>query len=186
MTTGLILLGVIGAAIIYGILIYNRLVKNKNMVEEGWSGIDVQLKRRFNLIPNLLATVKGYMKHEKDILTEVTRLRANAEAAEGKSPAERSAVEQALSGGLLKLFAVMENYPDLKADKNVLEFQKSLEQIEHEIQMSRRYYNGAVRNLNTLIESFPSNLVANFFKFIKAEFFEIMDDGERAVPKVEF
>ncbi len=186
MTTSLIILAIIGAVIVYGITIYNRLVKNKNMVEEGWSGIDVQLKRRSNLIPNLLATVKGYMKHEKDILTEVTRLRANAEEAHDKSPAERSKAEQALSGGLLKLFAVMENYPDLKANENVLDFQNSLEQIENEIQMSRRYYNGAVRNLNTLVEAFPSNLIANFFKFIKAEFFEIMDDSERAVPKVEF
>lgn len=184
---GLLGLGaVIVAIVLYGINIYNRLVKNKTMVEEGWSGIDVQLKRRSNLIPNLLATVKGYMKHEKDILTEVTRLRANAEGAEGKSPAERSQAEQALSGGLLKLFAVMENYPDLKADKNVLEFQDSLEEIENEIQMSRRYYNGSVRNLNVLVESFPSNLIANYFSFIKAEFFEIMDDSERALPKVEF
>lgn len=180
------LLAVVAAIVFYGINVYNRLVKNKTMVEEGWSGVDVQLKRRSNLIPNLLSTVKGYMKHEKDILTEVTRLRANAEDAKDKSPAERSQAEQALSGGLLKLFAVMENYPDLKADKNVLEFQNSLEEIENEIQMSRRYYNGSVRNLNVLIESFPSNLVANFFSFIKAEFFEIMDDSERSVPKVEF
>lgn len=186
MTTFWILLAVAAGIVVYGIMIYNRLVKNKNMVEEGWSGIDVQLKRRSNLIPNLLATVKGYMKHEKDILTEVTRLRANAEEASDKSPAERSKAEQALSGGLLKLFAVMENYPDLKANENVLDFQNSLEQIENEIQMSRRYYNGAVRNLNVLVESFPSNLIANFFSFIKAEFFEIMDDGDRAVPKVEF
>ena len=186
MMTIWIIVGLIAALIVYGINIYNRLVKNKNMVEEGWSGIDVQLKRRSNLVPNLLAAVKGYMSHEKEILTEVTKLRANAEAAEGKSPAERSKAEQALSGGLLKLFAVMENYPDLKANENVLDFQNSLETIENEIQMARRYYNGAVRNLNVLIESFPSNFIANIFKFIKAEFFEIMDDDDRAVPKVEF
>jgi LemA protein len=181
-----IILALIAAAVLYGISIYNRLVKNKNMVEEGWSGIDVQLKRRSNLIPNLLNSVKGYMKHEKDLLTEVTRLRANAEEAESKSPAARSQAESALSAGLIKLFAVMENYPDLKANQNVMEFQESLETIENEIQMSRRYYNGAVRNLNVLIESFPSNLIANWFKFIKAEFFEIEDDADRAVPKVEF
>lgn len=181
-----IILAVLAAAVLYGISIYNRLVKNKNMVEEGWSGIDVQLKRRSNLIPNLLNSVKGYMKHEKDLLTEVTRLRANAEEAQGKSPAERSGAEAALSTGLIKLFAVMENYPDLKANQNVLDFQNSLETLENEIQMSRRYYNGAVRNLNVLIESFPSNLIANAFKFLKAEFFEIADDADRAVPKVEF
>ena len=186
MTGTMIIVAILVAVAIYAISIYNRLVKNKNMVEEGWSGIDVQLKRRSNLIPNLLATVKGYMKHEKDVLTEVTRLRAGVEDAADKSPAERSRAEQALSGGLLKLFAVMENYPDLKADKNVLDFQNSLEEIENEIQMSRRYYNGAVRNLNVLIESFPSNLIANTFNFIKAEFFEIMDDNDRAVPEVEF
>ncbi len=181
-----IIIAVLAAIILYGISIYNKLVKNKNMVEEGWSGIDVQLKRRSNLIPNLLNTVKGYMKHEKDLLTEVTRLRANAEEAEKKSPAERGQAESALSAGLIKLFAVMENYPDLKANENVMEFQQSLETIENEIQMSRRYYNGAVRNLNVMIESFPSNLIANFFKFLKAEFFEIEDDADRAVPKVEF
>lgn len=181
-----IILGAIGAVIAYGIMVYNKLVKNKNMVEEGWSGIDVQLKRRANLIPNLLNSVKGYMKHEKNLLTEVTRLRANAEASQGKSPAERSAAESALSAGLIKLFAVMENYPELKANQNVLDFQNSLEEIENQIQMARRYYNGSARNLNVLIESFPSNLVANWFRFIKAEFFEISDDTDRAVPKVEF
>jgi LemA protein len=185
MTMGIIL-AIIAAVIGYGIMIYNKLVKNKNMVEEGWSGIDVQLKRRSNLIPNLLNAVKGYMKHEKDLLTEVTRLRANAEEAEGKSPAERSQAESALSAGLIKLFAVMENYPDLKANQNVLDFQNSLEEIENQIQMARRYYNGAVRNLNIMIESFPSNLIANWFRFIKAEFFEIEDDADRAVPSVEF
>ena len=181
-----IVIAIIAAVVGYAISIYNRLVKNKNMVEEGWSGIDVQLKRRANLIPNLLNSVKGYMKHEKDILTEVTRLRANAEDAQGKSPGERSQAEGALSAGLIKLFAVMENYPDLKANANVLDFQNSLEEIENQIQMSRRYYNGATRNLNVLIESFPSNLIANWFKFLKAEFFEIDEDGDRAVPKVEF
>ena len=181
-----IILAVVAAIVGYGILIYNKLIKNKNMVEEGWSGIDVQLKRRSNLVPNLLNSVKGYMKHERDLLSEVTRLRANAEEAQGKSPADRAEAESALSAGLIKLFAVMENYPDLKANQNVLDFQNSLEEIENQIQMARRYYNGAVRNLNILIESFPSNLIANWFRFLKAEFFEIEDDADRAVPKVEF
>ena len=181
-----IILGIIVLIGFYAVSIYNRLVKNRQMVEEGWSGIDVQLKRRSNLIPNLLNSVKGYMKHEKDLLTEVTRLRANAEEAESKSPAARSQAESDLSAGLIKLFAEIENSPDLHANQTVIVFLESLETIENEIQMSRRYYNGAVRNLNVLIESFPSNLIANWFKFIKAEFFEIEDDADRAVPKVEF
>ena len=168
------------------IVLYNRLVKSKQMVEEGWSGISVQLKRRTDLIPNLLAAVKGYMAHEKGVLERVTELRARAEAAEGKDPAERAKVEGALSGALVRLFAVMENYPDLKANQNVIDFQNALEDIENHLQMSRRYYNGAVRNLNVLVESFPSNLIANYFEFRKAEYFELDDEQDRAVPRVEF
>jgi LemA protein len=168
------------------IVLYNRLVKSKQMVEEGWSGISVQLKRRTDLIPNLLAAVKGYMAHEKGVLETVTEMRSRATAAEGSAPPERARVEGALSGALLRLFAVMENYPDLKANQNVSEFQKALEDIENNLQMARRYYNGAVRNLNIMVESFPSNLVAGYFKFRKAEYFELEDQRDRAVPKVEF
>ena len=177
-----------GLAAIAGLVIvlYNRLVKSKQMVEEGWSGISVQLKRRTDLIPNLLAAVKGYMSHEKGVLERVTELRARAEAAEGGDPAERSKVEGALSSALVRLFAVMENYPDLKANQNVIDFQNALEDIENHLQMSRRYYNGAVRNLNVLVESFPSNLIANYFQFQKAEYFELDDEQDRAVPRVEF
>lgn len=184
MTTWIVL-AVLGAVALYGIALYNRLVKSRQMVEEGWSGIDVQLKRRSNLIPNLVAAVKGYMKHEKGLLEKITELRAQADKAAGGTPGERSKAEQAVSGALMQLFAVMENYPDLKANQNVLELQESLQTLENEIQMSRRYYNGAVRNNNVLVDSFPSNLIAGWFKFIKAEYFEIEDASDRALPKVE-
>jgi LemA protein len=113
-------------------------------------------------------------------------MRAKSEAAQGSDPAERGKIEGALSGALLRLFAVMENYPDLKASQNVIDFQKALEDIENHLQMSRRYYNGAVRNLNVLVDSFPSNIVANYFQFRKAEYFELEDQRDRAVPQVEF
>ncbi len=181
-----ITIGIIVLVVLYAISLYNKLVKNRQMVNEGWSGIDVQLKRRSNLIPNLLAAVKGYMSHEKDLLEEITAMRANADGAQNEGPETRAKAEGALSGGLLKLFAVMENYPDLKANENIMDFQNSLEEIENQIQMSRRYYNGAVRNMNVSVESFPSNLIANQFQFTSAEFFEIDDAAARALPKVEF
>ena len=186
MTTTFILIGIAIAVIFYVISLYNKLVKNRQSVEEGWSGIDVQLKRRSNLIPNLLAAVKGYMKHEKGLLEEVTRMRANADGAADKGPKERGKAESALGNSLVNLFAVMENYPDLKANQNVMDFQKSLQEIEDQIQMSRRYYNGAVKIMNVSVEAFPSNLVANHFDFISAEYFEIEDSAARQVPKVEF
>lgn len=186
MTTTLVLVGIAVAIILYVISIYNKLVKNRQSVEEGWSGIDVQLKRRSNLIPNLLAAVKGYMKHEKELLEGITKMRSRANDVSDKGPEERAKAEGALGAGLLNLFAVMENYPDLKANQNIMDFQNSLSEIENEIQMSRRYYNGAVRNMNVSVEAFPSNLVANHFSFIKAEFFEIDDAAARQVPQVEF
>jgi LemA protein len=183
---GWILFAVVAALVGLVIVLYNRLVKARQMVEEGWSGISVQLKRRSDLIPNLLAAVKGYMSHEKGVLERVTELRARSEAAEGAEPAERGKIEGALSSALVRLFAVMENYPDLKASQNVIDFQKALEDIENHLQMSRRYYNGAVRNLNVMVESFPSNLVAGQFGFRKAQYFELDDEQDRAVPQVEF
>jgi LemA protein len=183
--TELIILAVVVAAGFYAVSIYNRLVKNRQMVEEGWSGIDVQLKRRTDLIPNMLETVKGYMSHERDLLEEIARLRSQARDAAERPPGERGPIEAALSGALGRLFAVAENYPDLKANQNFLDFQGTLREIEDQIQMSRRYYNGATRNLNIMIESFPSNLVANIFKFRKSDYFEI-DEGERATPQVSF
>jgi LemA protein len=170
----------------YAVMIYNRLVKNSQMVEEGWSGIDVQLKKRSNLIPNLMEAVKGYMKHERDLFKEITELRSRSQAAEGGTPGERGPIEAALSGALGRLFAVVENYPDLKASANFQDFQDSLEEIEDQIQLARRYYNGAVRKLNTLVQQFPSNLIANMFKFIKAEYFELDNEADARVPEVKF
>ena len=185
MTTWIVL-AVLVAAGLYAVSLYNRLVKNRQMVREGWSGIDVQLKRRADLIPNLLETVKGYMTHERELLEEVTRLRSKAVGASGSSPHQRATVEGALSGALGRLMAVAESYPDLKANQNFKEFQDALEETENEISLSRRYYNGAVRNFNIAVESFPSSLVANQFGFAQAEFFELEDEADRAVPRVSF
>ena len=180
----IIILGLVGLIIVAAITIYNQLVRLKNMVEEGWSGIDVQLKRRSNLIPNLVETVKGYMGHERDLLTKVTELRAQSMSAQEVT--EKGRLEGLLSRSLANIFAVAEGYPDLKANQNFLELQTELSAIEEQIQMARRYYNGTVRNLNIKVESFPSNIIAGMFNFIKAEFFEIEDPADRAVPKVAF
>ncbi|RTZ60823.1 MAG: LemA family protein [Gammaproteobacteria bacterium] len=178
------ILGIVILIALWGVFIYNRLVRNRTRAEEAWSGIDVQLKRRRNLIPNLLETVKGYAKHEKSALEEVTRLRTGAENA--KTVAEKAQAEGALSGALANVFAVAEAYPDLKASENFQQLQASLQEIEDQIQLSRRYYNGAVRDLNVMVDSFPSNIVANMFNFVKKEFFEMTDEAGKAVPKIEF
>jgi len=169
---------------LYGILLYNRLVRSRNMVEEGWSGIDVQLTRRADLIPNLVETVKGYAAHEKGVLEEVTRARAAAASASG--PGETGPAENMLTAALRQLFAVAEAYPDLKADDNFRQLQAQLAEVEDQIQKARRYYNGAVRRLNTQIELFPSNIVAAQFRFQRAEYFEIEDPHSREVPAVDF
>lgn len=184
MTLGYIVLAAIAAIAGYLIFIYNGLVRNKNLVAEGWSGIDVQLKRRADLIPNLVETVKGYATHEDKIFRDLAELRAKSIA--GGSVADQSAVGQAMSAAIGRLFAIAEAYPELKADANFRDLQDKLAGVEDEIQMSRRYYNGAVRVLNTMIESFPSNFVANAFQFTKAEFFEIGDAAQRETPKVDF
>lgn len=178
-----ILLVVLVLLVFWAVSIYNRLVKHRNLVKEGWSGIDVQLKRRTDLIPNLLETVKGYAKHEEDLFKKVTELRAQSVQADGV--AAQGAAESALSKSLLNLFAVAENYPELKADQNFRQLQSELSGLEDQIQMARRYYNGTVRDFNILIESFPSNLVANSFGFDIADYFEI-ESSERAVPEVKF
>ena len=178
------LFGIAVLVVLWGIAIYNRLVRHKNMVEVGWSGIDVQLKRRANLIPNLVETVKGYMGHESDVLKGVTESRSQSMNA--GNPHDQGVAEGLLGAALGRLFAVAENYPDLKANQNFIELQGSLEETEEQIQLARRYYNGAVRELNTLIESFPSNIVAGMYKFQQAQYFEIEDEGDRAVPQVSF
>lgn len=181
-----IVLLVIVAVAGYAIVIFNNLVKNKQLVEESWSGIDVQLKRRADLIPNMLETVKGYMSHERETLEAVTNARAAVQGAANAGPAERGRAESMLSGALGKLIAVAESYPDLKANTTFLEFQQTLRSLEDEVQMSRRYYNGTVRNMNVMVESFPSNILANMFQFVKAEYFELENDADRALPGVSF
>jgi LemA protein len=184
MTGIYIILAIVIVLLLGAVVIYNKLVTNKNLVAEGWSGIDVQLKRRADLIPNLIETVKGYMGHERGVLEKVTELRAQSLTATGVG--DKAKVEGALGAALGNLFAVAENYPDLKASQNFLELQKALADIEDQIQLARRYYNGAARNFNILIQSFPSNLVADTFKFNPVEYFEIEVAAERAVPKVAF
>ena len=179
-----VLLALAVAILLWAILIYNALVRMRNMVQEAWSGIDVQLKRRTDLIPNLVSTVKGYAEHEKGTLEEVIRLRGLAQNAQGVG--ETAQAQGLLGAALGKLFALAESYPELKANANFAQLQASLGEIEEQIQLARRYYNGAVRNLNIAVESFPSNLVAGRFGFEKAEFFELESPSERAVPKVEF
>jgi LemA protein len=179
----LIVLAVVVAAIIFVIVTYNAFVRLKNLCNNAWSDVDVQLKRRYDLIPNLVSTVKGYASHERGVLENVTKARAEATAA--KTPAEQSKAENMLTGALRQLFAVAENYPELKANTNFLDLQNNLSQIEGDIQNARRYYNAVVRDNNIKIESFPSNIIASIFSFKKREFFEMAEE-ERAVPKVEF
>jgi LemA protein len=174
-----------GIVVVVGFIIatYNGLIRLRNLCDNAWSDVDVQLKRRYDLIPNLVSTVKGYASHEKEVLENVTKARADATTA--KTPGEQSKAENMLTGALRQLFAVAENYPELKANTNFLDLQKNLSEIEDDIQNARRYYNAVVRDNNIKVESFPSNLVATTFGFKKREFFE-MAEGERAVPKVEF
>ena len=180
----LAVLALIVFLVVWFIAVYNKLIKLRNMKEEGWSGIDVQLKRRSNLIPNLLESVKGYMGHERSVLEDVTRLRT--ESMNASSVDAKIAAESALTRSLGKLFAVAENYPDLKASQNFIDLQEQLSVLEDEIQMARRYYNGTVRNLNVGIETFPNSIVAGMFNFEKGAFFEIDNEADRAVPKVDF
>ena len=183
---GWIILGIVVVVIGYGIMAYNNLVRQRQLTQEGWSGIDVQLKRRTDLIPNLMEAVKGYMGHERETLQAVTEARTAAQAAQNGTPEQRAQAEGVLSGALGRLFAVAEAYPDLKASQNFMQFQGELSNTENEIQLSRRYYNGTARDLNTAVESFPSNVIANFFKFDKVQYFEMENPADRAVPQVKF
>ena len=181
-----ILLGIVVLVGLYVVMLYNGLVKSRQMAEEAWSGIDVQLKRRADLIPNLIETVKGYAAHEKGTFEEVVKLRNQAQAVPAGDVAGRAQAEGLLGQALGKIIALAEAYPDLKANQNFSELQASLETIESEIQMSRRYYNGAARDLNVKVESVPSNLIASQFGFSKREYFEIENAADRAVPAVKF
>jgi len=176
-----IICGLAVAVVLYIIFAYNKLVSLRVKVGEAWSDIEVQMKRRYNLIPNLVETVKGYAKHEAGTLEKVVEARAKAQNNQG-SPHEQAESENMLTGALKSLFALAEDYPDLKANENFLSLQRDLGEVEAHIQSARRYYNGSVRDNNTMIDQFPSNLVANAFNFIKAEFFEI-DDTDAAARR---
>ncbi|MDB5522739.1 MAG: LemA family protein [Rhizobium sp.] len=171
---------------VVAVFLYNGLVRARQMAEEAWSGIDVQLKRRADLIPNLIETVKGYATHEKSTLEEIVELRNRAQAVPSGDVAARGIAEGMLSQALGRVMAIAEAYPDLKASQNFSELQQSLDGIESEIQMARRYYNGSARDLNIKVESFPSNLLAGPFGFQKKTFFEIDNPADRAVPAVKF
>lgn len=179
-----IVLGVVVIVVLWFIATYNKLITAKNAADSSWSDIDIQLKRRYDLIPNLVETVKGYAGHEKSIFDNIATARAAAMGA--KTPAEHAAAENALSGTLKTLFAVAENYPDLKASQNFMELQTELRNVEEMVQNARRFYNANVRDWNTLIQTFPTNLVAGPMKFSAREFFEIADNAQREAPKVQF
>ena len=184
MTALLVLLAFVVLVALYAVGIYNKLVKLKNLVAEAWSGIDVQLKKRYDLIPNLVETVKGYATHEKETFESVTRARAAAQQA--TTVEGQQAAEKALGGALVNLMAVAERYPELKANTNFLELQNMLSTVEGDLEKARRYYNGNVREQNTLIESFPSNVIANAFGFAKSVFFELDNPAEKVAPSVKF
>jgi LemA protein len=183
----MVFLGIVGLVVvlcIWFLSIYNRFVKLKNMVDEAWSGVDVQLKRRWDLVGNLVETVKGYASHEKEVFEEVARLRNQMNSA--SSVAERAQVENGLTQTLRSLFAVAEAYPQLRASENFSELQRTLGELEDQIQLARRYYNGTVRDYNIMVDSFPSLIVARTMGYSKRDFFQLEDPSERTAPKVSF
>lgn len=179
-----IILGIVVLLAIYVISTYNKLVKNRNKVKDGWSQIDVQLKRRADLIPNLVETVKGYTSHESETLEAVINARNSFNTA-GSIEEEMEANNQ-ITGALNKLFALTEAYPDLKANENFLSLQTDLKEVEEKISYSRQFYNDTVLNYNNMIEMFPGNIIASIFKFKGSKFFEIENEKEKEVPKVKF
>jgi LemA protein len=181
---GWILLGALAALVVWAISLYNRLVRLRNGSESAWSDIDVQLKRRWELIPNLVETVKGYARHEQSTFEQVTA--ARSQAMQARTPGEHAAAEGNLQSVLKSLFAVAESYPELRANENFLGLQRELSGLEEAIQNARRYYNAVVRDLNTAIESFPGNLLAGPFGFTQREYFELDSTAERVAPKVSF
>jgi LemA protein len=183
-----IILAVVAVVVIialWAIATYNTLVRLRNLVQEAWRQIDVELQRRHDLIPNLVETVKGYAKHERETFEAVTEARAKA-AAPGSSPAEQALQEVMLTQALGRLFAVAENYPQLKANQNFLQLQQELSNTEDRIAAGRRFYNANVRELNIRCESFPSAIIATMFGFDKAEYFEVEDAAARQAPNVQF
>lgn len=183
MTLTYILLAVLALVLGWFVATYNGFIRLINRAKEAWSDIEVQLKRRYDLIPNLVETVKGYAKHEREAFENVTKARAAAIGA--GSPEAKGAAENMLSGALKSLFAVAEAYPDLKANQNFLELQRELSDTENKIQAARRFYNTNVRDLNTMLEVFPANIVGNMFKFSPREFFELAEDEQAAKDPVK-
>jgi LemA protein len=179
----IVLIAVAVLLLLYVIVTYNSLVRLRNRIQNAWAQIDVQLRRRYDLIPNLVETVKGYAKHERDTLEAVTQARANAINAQG--PADQARAENMITGALKSLFAVSEAYPDLKANQNFLALQEELTGTEGRISYARQYYNDAVLRLNTKIQSFPSNILAGMFGFKEHEYFEA-DDTSRGPVSVQF
>jgi LemA protein len=187
MTIGIIILAAIVGLGGFLVTTYNGLIKLRNRVKEAWSDIDVQLKRRYDLIPNLIETVKGYAKHESETFEKVVKARSAAMSAQsGGTPEEQAVAENMLSSTLKSIFALSEAYPDLKANQNFLELQRELTDTEDKIQASRRFYNGNVRDFNTKIEVFPTNLVAGMLSFKKYDFFEVKTEAERESVNVKF
>ena len=180
----LFLLLIIVVVIVWGIAVYNKIIVLKNTIKQAWGDIDVQLKRRYDLIPNLVETVKGYAKHERETFEKVTEARRMAISA--KTPREQAQAENMLTGALKSLFAVAEAYPELKANQNFLSLQSSLNEIESAIQNARRYYNAVVRDYNVSIQKFPNNIIAGAFNFSGEEVFEIEVAEERRAPEVKF
>jgi LemA protein len=183
MSMGYVIGGGLVALLIYAVWIFNRLVRERNLVREGWSGIDVQLRRRSDLLPNLVETVKAYAAHERALFEDIAHIRSASMSASGVRPRENA--ERDLQAALSRLIALKEAYPELKADRNFLKLQDQLAEIEDHLQMARRYYNGSVRNLNILVQSFPNVLIARPLGFREVEFFQA-DAAERGAPRVTF
>jgi LemA protein len=180
----LVILAIIVILAFVAVGMYNGLIKLRNTSEQAWSDVDVQLKRRHDLIPNLVETVKGYATHEKETFEQVVQ--ARNQAMNASSPEDKAQAENFLQSTLKSLFALAEAYPDLKANQNFLDLQDELSNIEEQIQLARRYYNAVVRDLNTKIETVPSNIIANMFHFEKKEYFELDSEEERQTPEVSF
>lgn len=184
MSATIILIIIAVVILLFIAVLYNRFITLRTRVKEAWSDIDVQLKRRYDLIPNLIETVKGYATHEREVFENVTKARAAAMGAQG--PAEQAEAENMLTGALKSIFAISEAYPDLKASDNFKELQRELTDTENKIQAARRFYNTNVRDLNISVESFPSNIIAKTFNFTKEEFFELEEEAAREPVKADF
>jgi LemA protein len=187
-TVVLVILGIVVLVLLAGVFSYNRFVSQRNLVRSSWANIDTELKRRYDLIPNLVETVKGYASHERETLEAVTRARTAAVSATG-TPAEQAAAEGPLIGALRQLFAVSEQYPDLKANENFLQLQGELANTEDRLQAARRFYNANVQDINRRVQAFPSSVIAGMFKFTEEQYFEVepaMRAQMEQPPKIEF